>query len=473
MRALMWFRSDLRVEDNTALHHACHDSDDGVVAVFNIPTDQWRDHNWGGNKAGFVLRSVCALKERLDTLNIPLKILHTKRFDTVPDHLAKLARSCACDALYFNKEYEVNELARDEEVRDTYDGAGLPVHAYDDLTILPPDLFRTGNADFYSVYTPFKRKWLEHYKERRVETFATPAKRRELDIDADDVPGSLPGFQPTIDQGRWPAGEAHAKRRLTAFLKERIEVYHERRDTPSIDGTSALSPYLGAGVLSARACFEAAREANGGVAALDGDGAASWMNELVWREFYKHVLVGFPRVCRDRPFQAKTRKIEWSHDDEHFEAWCEGRTGFPIVDAGMRQLEATGWMHNRLRMIVAMFLTKDLFIDWRRGEAWFERHLVDLDFASNNGGWQWSASTGTDAQPYFRVFNPFSQSKRYDPEGAFIKDWVPELGSVPAPALHDPKKLAEVRPMLAPAYPERIVDRSGTRDRVVEAFKAL
>ena len=469
----MWFRSDLRVEDNTALSHACKAEGEGVVAVFVICTDQWRDHDWGGNKVDFVLRNVAALKERLETLNIPLKIVRTRRFDTVAGHLADLATETGCGAIYFNKEYEVNELERDEAVVDAFEKADLEAHSYTDQTILEPDLFRTGNGDFYSVFTPFRKKWLDHYKGEPPETHATPRQRDTIGVSSDDVPDALPGFDPEIDPDRWKAGEKHAKLHLSHFVRHKIGAYHNARDVPSTDGTSTVSPYLAAGVLSPRQCMEAAIEANGGDAEFDGGGAPIWMSELVWREFYKHVLVGFPRVSRRRPFKKKTEKIEWDDDDTKFKAWCEGKTGFPIVDAGMRQLLREGWMHNRVRMIVAMFLTKDLFVDWRRGEKWFARHLVDLDLASNNGGWQWSASTGTDAQPYFRVFNPFSQSKKHDPDGAYIKEYVPELEGVPAAALHDPEKLASSIKNAEADYPEPIVDRTKTKDRVTEAFKSL
>ena len=202
----------------------------------------------------------------------------------------------------------------------------------------------------------------------------------------------------------------------------------------------------------------------------DGDaGLTSWVNELIWREFYQHVAVGFPQVCRHQPFQEHTKQLRWRDDDKGFQAWCEGRTGYPIVDAAMRQLVTTGWMHNRLRMVTAMFLSKHLLIDWRRGEAFFMRHLIDGEFCANNGGWQWAASTGTDAAPYFRIFNPTTQSTRFDPEGEFIAHWLPELKSLPKKARHAPPQ-----DMLNPTdYPAPIVDHKAARQRALDAFKAL
>ena len=288
----------------------------------------------------------------------------------------------------------------------------------------------------------------------------------------DDVPTTLKGFDgdaPFRDD-LWTAGEHAALTRLGAFANQRIGAYKDDRDAPAINGTSVLSPYLAAGVLSPRQCLRAAMDANKGLYTKGKKGPDAWINEILWRDFYKHFVVGFPHVVKRRPYKLDTEAIEWDENDELLGAWKDGRTGYPIVDAAMRQLEQTGWMHNRLRMIVAMFLTKDLFLDWRLGEKHFAEKLVDYDFASNNGGWQWSASTGADAAPYFRIYNPSSQSKRHDPEGAFIKKFVPELGDVPATKIHDP---AEGGALFASDYPAPIVDHSQARERAIDAFKAI
>jgi deoxyribodipyrimidine photo-lyase len=280
--------------------------------------------------------------------------------------------------------------------------------------------------------------------------------------------GLDPGDEPSE---LFPAGERAARERLDRFIEERAPSYHRDRDVASEDATSRLSPYLAVGAISIRRCLGAALAANGGRLRGGSKGIDAWIKELAWREFYRHVLVGFPRVSKHRAFRLETEALAWRDDDEGFEAWCAGRTGVPIVDAGIRQLLATGWMHNRLRMVTAMFLTKNLLIDWRRGERFFNRHLIDADLASNNGGWQWSASTGTDAAPYFRIFNPWTQAKRYDPDGRFIRRWVEELADVPLDALHDPERL---RGQLgASGYPSPIVDVAASRGRAIAAFRAL
>lgn len=465
----MWFRADLRIRDNTALFHAGRAADEGVVAVFVICPSQWADHDWGVAKVDFVLRNLESLAAELAAKNVPLKVIRCARFDSVSQELLNLARECQCEALYFNREYEVNELVRDRETTALFERNGLTVRSFTDQVILDVGNLRTGAGGWYTVFTPFKRKWLATLEEQGPPNlWPTFRKQNPIDVVADEIPARLDGFDNHCSARLWDAGESAARRRLDAFVGHSIENYQTDRDFPAIDGTSTLSPYLAAGVISPRQCLEAAIEANAGRANTGKKGPTTWISELIWREFYRHILMGFPRVCRHQPFKPNTNALPWQRDEKQFHAWCEGRTGFPIVDAAMRQLAQTGWMHNRLRMITAMFLTKDLFIDWRWGERFFMRNLVDGDLANNNGGWQWSASTGTDAAPYFRIFNPASQGKRYDPDGEFIRRYVPELRGLDNREIHAPS--AESRRDCD--YPEPMVDRKAARERVLCAFKA-
>lgn len=478
MRTLMWFRTDLRLADNPALYHACSPalSPRGVVAVFTICPTQWKDaHDWAPIKVEFIRRTLEQLKSDLWTRNIPLKIITEATFDGVPEALLGLAQKHDCTTLVFNREYEINEVERDAAVHDLFVDHGLDVRGFTDQVVIPPGAVRTGDGGYYSVFTPFKKRWLSMVEDRGMPRVLPVPKR--LDVRAlpggDDVPDSIKGFScGSFPARQWPSGEEAARKRLKQFAANRIDSYGDDRDRPDIDGTSQLSPYLAIGAISVRQCLEAAIEANGG--ALNGrkTGAAVWISELIWREFYRHVMTGWPRVCKHEPFKLDTRKLTWRSSDKDFEAWCEGRTGVPIVDAAMRQLNTIGWMHNRLRMIAAMYLTKNLFIDWRRGEQYFMQHLIDGDLGSNNGGWQWSASTGTDAAPYFRMFNPYTQSKKCDPEAKFIKQWVEELRDVPTDQVHDPTVWDD--DLIASLdYPRPIVDHSESRERVLEAFKAL
>ncbi|NNM51929.1 MAG: deoxyribodipyrimidine photo-lyase, partial [Pseudomonadales bacterium] len=243
----------------------------------------------------------------------------------------------------------------------------------------------------------------------------------------------------------------------------RLSDYSALRDIPSMPGTSQLSPYLVNGSLSPRTALHRA------LASPPGPGRDTWLGELAWRDFFKHILVDYPRVGRYRAFDLTTEHLIWSQRTDHFEAWCQGRTGFPLIDAAMRQLIHTGWMHNRLRMVTAMFLVKDLWLDWRWGERWFMQHLIDGDLAANNGGWQWSASTGVDAVPYFRIFNPWTQSQRFDPQGLFIRNWLPELAHVPVKLLHRPP----THPPLTDTYPRPIIHHEKARLHALASFKNL
>ena len=470
MSVLMWFRSDLRVEDNTALYHACKRADDGVIGVYNICSRQWILHDWGRAKVDFILRNVRELSENLAKLNIPLLLIRCDYFSDLPKKLLTLAHRHTCTSLYFNREYEINEQKRDREVTELFEKNGLPIHAYTDQLIVDPGEIQTKSGGVYSVFTPFKRKWCDVIRDIGMpKKLTAPRKQKVLKLKASSIPLKLSGFVGHAHSEIWAAGEREARKRLKKFITDRIDSYHQDRDYPSLDGTSNLSPYLAAGVISPRVVMHSAVEANAGKLDSGRKGATTWISELIWREFYRHILVGFPWVGKDKPFKAETDDLPWSYDESQFTVWCEGRTGYPLVDASMRQLVQTGWMHNRLRMVVAMFLTKDLFIDWRWGERFFMQNLVDGDFASNNGGWQWSASTGTDAAPYFRFFNPYTQSKRYDSKGLFIRRYVKELAEVGDKDIHHPSEAV----CRETGYPLPVIDRTQTRGRVVKAFKEL
>lgn len=464
---LVWFRSDLRLDDNSALAAAA--ARGPVVAVFLRCTRQWQAHGHGANKLDFYARGVSALKEALEGVNIPLLHRDIETFDRAPQVLVEIAREHGIAALHVNHEYPLNEWRRDQDVFSAFEQAGIAAHGYHDTVAFAPGTLLTGKGDYYGVFTPFAKAWHKNVKAKQLALRDTPAAQAPLPIDSDPLPG-LPALDQTpVDSTLWPAGEAAAAERLARFLRFRGRYYDAQRDFPAQRGTSELSPYLALGMLSYRQCLQAVMSENEGALDQGNAGLVAWVNELLWREFYQHVAVGFPRVCRGQPFQAHTRALAWRDDDQSFRAWCEGRTGYPIVDAAMRQLVATGWMHNRLRMITAMFLSKHLLIDWRRGEAFFLRHLVDGEFCANNGGWQWAASTGTDAAPYFRIFNPTTQSTRFDPAGDFIAHWLPELADLPVRARHAPP-----RDLLGQRnYPAPIVAHKAARLRALEAFKAL
>ena len=464
---LVWLRSDLRIHDNSALAAAA--AKGPVVAVFLRSVAQWQTHGHGATKIAFWARSVAALKASLNGLNIPLLHRDIDHYDEAAQVLLDIAREHQITQLHFNYEYALNEQRRDQSVLDAFQQAGITAQGHHDAVAFAPGSLLTGKGDYYGVFTPFSKAWHKQVTAQQLALRDTPGVQPPLAIDSDPLPAPPSLDNDPVDKRLWPAGEEAASDNLERFLRFRGRHYKQQRDFPNVRGTSELSPYLALGMISYRQCLQAVMSENSGHLA-DGDaGLTSWVNELIWREFYQHVAVGFPQVCRHQPFQEHTKQLRWRDDDKGFQAWCEGRTGYPIVDAAMRQLVTTGWMHNRLRMVTAMFLSKHLLIDWQRGEAFFMRHLIDGEFCANNGGWQWAASTGTDAAPYFRIFNPTTQSTRFDPEGEFIAHWLPELKSLPKKARHAPPQ-----DMLNPTdYPAPIVDHKAARQRALDAFKAL
>jgi deoxyribodipyrimidine photo-lyase len=441
---LVWFRNDLRVADNPALFDACLEADEDVIAVYLVAAEQHREHGEGDRRLGFLRQNLESLSASLAELHIPLWVASAPRFDNATDALLAIARSTSARALYFNAEYPLNEARRDQSVQRACAASGLACHVRHGDVILPPGAVLKDDDEPYRVFTPFKRRWHQRCSRPERMPLPVPAPRSAPPVVSVPAPEPLDDLPQMPEDPDWPAGEATARQRLDGFLEARIHRYESDRDYPGRSGTSRLSPYLAMGVLSARDAFYQAEQT--------GAAAASWLNELIWREFYRHIVSLYPHVSRGDSFRRELDSLPWRHDPEGLAAWKAGQTGYPLVDAGMRELAETGFMHNRVRMITAMFLTKHLLVHWREGEWHFMQHLRDGDFASNNGGWQWSASTGTDAAPYFRVFNPESQAKKFDKNNDYIRRYVPELGT--------------------PSYPAPIVEHSSARQRALAFFKA-
>ena len=444
-----------------------------AIALYVITPGQWRDHGDAPAKINLWLRALPALQSDLAALRVPLKILTVDRWSNIPAALLAFCREHAVDQVHCNREQGVNERKRDRACYALLRDNGIAMSGHDGGTLLVPGSVLTGAGSYYRVFTPFSRACRARLGASPPGVLPVPSPQSSGSPlpDSDPVPRTLPGWdQPAREiTDLWPADSRSVRNRLDTFALERMRDYHTNRDFPAINGTSSLSPYLASGMLSPGQCLQAALAVNQGEIDTGQRGVTTWINEILWREFYQHLLHGFPALSMHQPMKPETNAVVWRDAPDDFQAWCEGRTGIPIVDAAMRQLLTTGWMHNRLRMVAAMFLTKNLLVDWRSGEAFFMRHLVDGDLAANNGGWQWSASTGADAAPYFRVFNPVSQSERFDPEGAFIRHWVPELASLRATDIHDPPPLAR----RALGYPEAIVDLRSSRQRAIDAFASI
>ncbi|WP_150642496.1 deoxyribodipyrimidine photo-lyase [Pseudomonas fluorescens] len=468
---LIWLRSDLRVHDNTALSAAA--ASGPTVAVYVLSPKQWLAHDDAPCKVDFWLRNLHELSKALGELNIPLLIRHASTWEQVPLVVLELCRQHGIEAVHANEEYGIHESQRDVAVDKVLQAHGIGFHRYLDQLLFKPGSVLSKTGSYFQVFSQFRKICYARLHSALPRLISAPNVQLPPAISSDPVPSGVAGFAPPGETLRqlWSAGETEARRRLESFAEQQIDYYKSERDFPAKPGTSQLSAYLAAGVISPRQCLHAALHSNQGEFESGNEGAVTWINELLWREFYKHILVGYPRVSRHRAFRPETEALAWRDAPDELAAWQQGRTGLPIIDAAMRQLLETGWMHNRLRMVVAMFLTKNLLIDWREGERFFMRHLIDGDLAANNGGWQWSSSTGTDSAPYFRIFNPLSQSEKFDAQGLFIKHWLPELTELNNKDIHNPAARGGL--FGAPDYPPPMVDLNQSRQRALTAFKSL
>ncbi|MDB6070837.1 MAG: deoxyribodipyrimidine photo-lyase type [Verrucomicrobiales bacterium] len=466
-RVIHWFRRDLRLTDNTALHAASLASDE-VVTVYVVSA--WKgSHHWTGPvRQGFLTECLGELEEEVKQAGGRLIF----REGEAVEELEKLVRETKAEAVFYNKDPDPYGQAVEGRLHKKLSGQGVGVEAFKDVTLHERDEVLTAGGKPYRVFTPYRRNW-----EQLAKPPVLPAVRRLGWAGSGVMSGGCPalstwGLQASgakVAEGGEKAGRARMRRALDRV----IGGYAQRRNTPSGETTSGLSADLRMGTISVRELYaEVTSLAAGSADAEVKRGCHTYVGELAWRDFYMQILYHFPEVLKEE-FDEQWRGLPWSWDEKIFNRWKEGTTGFPIVDAGMRELAATGRMHNRVRMITAMFLCKDLRIDWRMGEQYFMQALVDGEIASNNGGWQWSAGTGADAAPYFRIQNPWTQTKSYDPEGKYIRHWVPELKSAPMERLLGPPdgKRGGGGGLFDRSYPEPMVDHAEERANTLEMFK--
>jgi deoxyribodipyrimidine photo-lyase len=441
--AIHWFRADLRLNDNTALHAAVAKAE-VVVPIFIFDPKILTAKDTGAAIVGFMLGCLESLEKNIEAAGGKLIFRH----GDVEEEMRAVLTATKADALFFNRDYEPDARNRDAAVEKMARSLGVEVHSFKDGVVHEPDEILKADGDPYRVFTPYSRVWRSQAKQpvlpkvkfHRPHGFKGPT---SVDLPSADQLK----FDVTIPLP--PAGERAGRDRLKEFAAGDLLHYASRRDYPALSATSRLSPHLRLGTLSPRTVLAVAEKAAEGQP-LTRKQVDIFVGELIWRDFYRQILWHYPHVAHGC-FKKEYDDLKWENNHRLFAAWCDGKTGFPIIDAGMRQLNTTGWMHNRVRMIVAMFLTKDLLISWQWGERYFMHKLIDADLASNNGGWQWSASTGTDAQPYFRIFNPMSQAQKFDPEGRYIQKYVPEADTL--------------------AYCRPIVDHSQQRLKALALFK--
>lgn len=466
-RSLCWFRRDLRLHDHAALYHALKDSA-SVHCVFVLDTDildELTDKQ--DRRVEFIWHSLHELAQRLHEQGGTLQVLHGRAQEVIPS----LAHELDAQAVFCNHDYEPDALLRDAAVEHRLAQYDIEFHHYKDQVIFEQSEILTGTGKPFSVFTPYKNAWLKKLDDFYLRAYPTEQYFPALATCASAPIPSLKslGFAPgNLTALKLPTGESGAAQLFDDFSL-RMAQYHETRNFPAVKGVSYLSTHLRFGTISIRRLVSHAYYSG-------GTGAQTWLGELIWREFYQMLLHHHPRLARGQTFKPQFNAIAFGNDTTKFAAWCEARTGFPLIDAAMRQLNQTGYMHNRLRMVVASFLVKDLHIDWRWGERYFAQHLLDFDLAANNGGWQWAASTGCDAQPWFRIFNPVTQSKNFDAQGKFIRRYVPELAHCTDKWIHTPWLMPAAEQqrcavLIGRDYPAPIVDHAVAREQTLALFK--
>ncbi len=465
-KSICWIRRDLRLKDHVALYQASRQSKK-IAVVFVFDTTILKKLNKNDRRMTFIFKCLKEINQKLQSRGSALVVLHGDPVIKVPE----FANQIKAQAIFTNRDYEPYAKQRDKAVQASCNSIGIEFFDFKDQVIFEGDELVSKSGNPYKVFTPYKNAWLN---------FIDPSQFIEFKPRLD---GLIPEKDLSSFFGNWSLeklgfdkvalwlvpGEDAGQKKLKKYLPQ-INNYHNYRDYPSLpNSTSELSVHLRFGTLSIRSL----------VRKVYGDsnlGAQTWLSELIWREFYQMIIDKFPYVVNGC-FKREYDRIQWPGTTKNFKAWCDGKTGFPIVDAAMRRFNQTGWMHNRLRMIVASFLTKDLLVDWRKGEKYFAKNLLDFDLAANNGGWQWCASTGCDAQPWFRIFNPVTQSKKFDPEGKFIRKFLPEIARFSNKLIHWPhnsklKEQKEANCILGDDYPNPIVVHSMQRKRAMELFKS-
>ena len=467
--AIVWLRRDLRLRDNRALTHAVEEQGSVVpVFVYSDSPDDWPP---GVAKKAWLARSLGRLDEQLRDVGLRLVL---KEGDPA-DVLAELSNDIEADAVYATD--RVSRPKAEAKLQTALEERDISTRFVEGRILHDPSTLETKSGGPYHVFTPFWRRFLD------VADIPEPVPRPDLSeaLAPPQWPESIPldslfDTSESLDiESHWTPGEAGALDRLEPFVASALADYPEHRNRPDIDGTSRLSPHLHYGEISPATVWKTVEESD--AAQRNPDAAEAFLRQIGWREFSYHLLHHYPETSEE-PLKSKFRDFPWESQPELLERWKQGRTGYPIVDAGMRQLKRTGWMHNRVRMIVASFLTKDLRIPWQDGARWFWERLVDADLANNTMGWQWSAGCGADAQPFFRVFNPTTQSERYDPDGDYIRTYVPELADLPDEALHAPAEsddetLRDAGVRLGKDYPEPLVDHAAAREEALAAWERI
>ncbi|KAG0348097.1 hypothetical protein BG004_006072 [Podila humilis] len=485
---LMWFRTDLRLQDNRALYAAAakaRAAGTNVLGLYIITEQEWQDQKVAPVKIDFWIRNLHKLSKELEKLSIPLIVKKLGGVSEVLGAIESVITEHDVSHVFWNAEYTTSEEKRDSSVKDALKKKPfVSIEVIEDKCVISPKEIKTKIGTPFSVFEKFKMTWLVQVETQPSLLKLSPvpdanpegAKTEYAKYFGADIPTSHPHDlnqdQEAIERF-YPAGEDAAHQRLKTFIDVSILDYHHTRDLVQQEGANPLAAYIANGILSHRQCITMARSVNNNKVMVGNEGVKNWVTEFIWKEFFQHVMVSFPRVRSNQSYLASAEEIRWTNDERKFTLWCQGKTGYPIVDAGMRQLNSVGYMNKRARKIAMCFLVKDLMVNWQKGEKYFMSHLIDGDVAVVNGLWQWCAGTGVDAQPYYTSNNPLIQSQKCDPFGEYIREWVPELEDLLEHQLHDPFHTLPAKDFGKLGYPRPMVDHLEAKKKFAEEFKRV
>ncbi|CAL4322175.1 Deoxyribodipyrimidine photo-lyase [Buchnera aphidicola (Eriosoma grossulariae)] len=464
---LIWFRNDLRITDNSALYFACKNQFNKVSALFIATPKQWLKHYDSPKKIVFMYEHLILLQNKLYDLGIMLYFYQTKYFVDSIKYVLKFSLKYKINHIFYNYQYEINEKKRDKILEKILFKHNIAVSGFHDSCLISPQYIQTQTGLTYKRFSPFYKKIIKQLKFTIPKCYPVPKKRYFQNIFFKKHIAYFDFPYENINKNIFPIGEELALNNLKKFFQNNFKKYVDKKNFLFKNYTSLVSAYLNIGVLSSRQCLNILVNYYPNIIYFNQK--SDWFHQLIWKEFYQHLLEGYPLLSKNHSFYNWESKIPWSNNKKNLTAWKNGQTGYPIIDSGMRQLNKIGWINNRMRMITASFLVKNLLIDWRQGEKYFMSRLIDGNFSANNGGWQWIASVGVDSLSYLRIFNPVLQSKKFDPKGLYIRHYLPEINSVPKKYIHDPhvwikKNNSQLN------YPKPIIEYSKTRENTLLIF---
>ncbi|CAL4321151.1 FAD-binding domain-containing protein [Buchnera aphidicola] len=467
MNNLIWFRNDLRIHDNKALYFSCKNKKKNVIALFISTPEQWKTHDMSGMQAYFIYKRLIFLKKILKKINISLFYKELKNYKDSIEYLLYFCKKYKINKVFYNYQYELNEKNRDIKIKELLMLNKIYIKGFHDNILIDPKLIKNNSGFSYKIFRFFRKKSLKIFKKKKIKLFKTPQKRKKNIIIQSHIKSFTYKYK-IFNKKIFPFQDNKIKKKINLFFKKKIFTYFKEKDFPILNNTSQFSLYLSLGIFSIRKIFYYILN----LKIKNKKNLLVFIDKLLWREFFKHLFFQYSILSKNKSFKIWEKKIKWNTNKKHLNSWKKGLTGYPIIDAGMRELNINGWINNRVRMITANFLVKNLFIDWKLGARHFMSKLIDADFSLNTGNWQWISSIGSDSVPYIRTFNPYVQSKKFDFQGKYIKKYIIELRNVPSKYIHNPQVwLKKNEPHSK--YPKPIVKYEKVKNIFIKKIKKI